>query len=110
MFGLRDLGLSYEQALHGIQTAVLHEMNIWEEKNGGNRYRSEVLKTSDTHPNGPKHTRVGLNMRACDHAALASVLIEKGVITEEEYLERLRLFANEELARYEDSHPEVTFR
>jgi len=36
-------------------------------------------------------------------------LIEKGLIGEEEYLNRLRLLANEELARYQESHPGVTF-
>lgn len=107
---LRDLGLSYEEALHGLQTAVLHDMNVWERKNDGIRIKDEVLRTRDTHPNGPKHLRVGHDCRASDHMALVSLLIEKGIITEEEYAERVRLALNDELAGREDKHPGVKFR
>ena len=78
-----DLGLSYEVAAHGMQSAVAYEMN----KNSG--------------PTEPKHLRVGVNSAMTDHAALAFLLIAKGLITEEEYLEALRLAMNHELARYQ---------
>lgn len=42
--------------------------------------------------------------------ALASLLIEKGFITEEEYVERMRLALNDELAGRQDKYPGVTFR
>lgn len=49
----------------------------------------------------PKHLRVGLDMRACDHAALVRLLIAKGIVTDEEYLEAVADEAEQEKARYE---------
>jgi len=94
----RDLGLTYEQAAHGMQTAVAFEIE---------QQRGDDPNTRST---SPKHLRVGINARAVDHAALAYILIRKGIITEAEYLEELRLAMNDELARYQDAHPPVTFR
>jgi hypothetical protein len=48
-----------------------------------------------------KHLRVGVDMRAADARGLAELLIAKGVFTRDEYIEHMRLAANEELARYE---------
>jgi hypothetical protein len=48
-----------------------------------------------------KHLRVGIDMRASDAGALAELLMSKGIITRKEYLDSLRLAANEELDRYE---------
>lgn len=111
---LRDLGLSYEEALHGLQTVVLHDMNQWETnqaaKFGMKAYKAGDMRTLDQHPNGPKHLRVGHDCRTSDHMALASLLIEKGIVTEEEYAERVRLALNDELAGREEKHPGVKFR
>lgn len=87
LFGLKwnDLGLTYEEAAHGMQSAVAFEMNK----------RSE--------PTEPKHLRVGVNAAMVDHSALVNLLIKKGIITEEEYLEELRLAMNHELDRYQKS-------
>lgn len=82
----KDLGLTYEQAAHGIQTAVGYEQHS--EKRGGQDHI--------------KHLRTGLDCRAADAMGLATLLIEKGIITQAEYLEHMRLAANTELARYED--------
>ncbi len=59
---------------HAIQTGVLYELEL------------EHPGIGDT-PVGRfiKHLRTGNNLRACDHAALAHLLIEKGVITTAEY-------------------------
>lgn len=100
---LRDLGLSYEQAAHGIQTAVLHDQNLYEAGRGKD-------SPPDHHPNGGKHLRVGLNLSKSDMLGLAMLLIQKGIITPEEYIEAMRLGANEELARYQELHPGLTFR
>lgn len=93
LFGNRwnDLGLSYEAALHGMQSAVAFEMNK----------RSQ--------PTEPKHLRVGINSAMVDHSALANLMIKKGIITEEEYLEELRLAMNHELDRYQ-KHLDLTGR
>lgn len=89
----KDLGLTYEEALHGMQSGVFHEMNKGADK-------------STT----PKHLRVGINSSMISDAALAYLLIKKGIITEEEYKEELRLVANNELALYESRHPGIIFR
>jgi len=87
---MRDLGLDYEAAGHGIQSAIRFEMT----KIG--------FPDSGMLVNFLKHLRVAVDMRASDTHGLASLLIEKGLISGEEYAEAMRLAANEELARYED--------
>lgn len=82
---MRDLGLSYEDALHGVQSAVKYELT----QRG---WRGEQVEW--------KHLRVGLDARAADAQGLATLLISKGLITSEEYVEHVRLAMNEELARY----------
>lgn len=78
-----DLGLTYEQAMHGVQSGVAYEM-----ANGGAATE-------------PKHLRTGINSAMVNDAALARLLIAKGIITEGEYVEEVRLEANRELLRYE---------
>ena len=90
----RDLGLPYTKAMHGVQSAVAYEIGIGH--------------TSDKTPKG---LRVGVNAALVDGAALARLLIQKGVITIDEYAEAVRLQANEELAAYETRHgPGKRFR
>jgi len=84
----RDLGLTYEAAAHGIQSAIAYGM----EQDG-------------IHIVGPatsmmKHMRVGVDLARAEFGALSAILIKKGVITGAEYAEMMRLAANEELARY----------
>ena len=85
----RDLGLTYEQALHGIQSAVAFEM----EKSG-------VGCTGEA-AHMIKHMRTGIDSCKADMAGLAGLLIKKQIITLPEYIELLRLSLNEELWRYE---------
>jgi hypothetical protein len=92
---MRDLGLSYEQAAHGIQSAIRFEMS----RNG---LPEEGRDSIGTIVNMLKHLRVGVDTRASDAGGLATLLIKKGVFTMEEYLEHMRLAANDELARYQD--------
>lgn len=75
--------LSYEQALHGIQTGIALEI-----ERGSNCA-------------SPKHLRVGVNSAMCEHAAIVRLLIAKGIITEEEYAEAITDEFNRELARVE---------
>jgi hypothetical protein len=89
---MRDLGLSYEAAGHGVQSAIRFEMS---QQGFADDEQDKIVHML-------KHLRVGLDMRAADHSALAELLVAKGVITEAEYIEQMRLAANEELARYEE--------
>lgn len=84
---MRDLGLSYEAAAHGVQSAIKFEMGQRGWLGGDEEW---------------KHLRVGIDARAADAHGLAELLIAKGVFTVEEYAEYMRLAMNEELARYED--------
>ena len=52
-------------------------------------------------PVQPKHLRVGVDMSKADMKGLARLLIEKGVFTEDEYLEAVLKSAEEEAADYE---------
>lgn len=49
----------------------------------------------------PKHLRVGVNAAMSEQGALASLMIEKGLFTEEEYLDALIEYAEREVDRYE---------
>lgn len=95
---LKDLGLSYEEALHGVQSAIRYRM-----ENGGRSHE-------------PKHMRVGIDMGKADMCGLATLLIAKGVFTPEEYVEHLRIAANQELHMHEEEiraltgNPAISFR
>jgi len=90
---MRDLGLSYEEASHGVQSAVRYEMTkLGFPDDAPDRVVIAMLK----------HMRVGVDLRAADAGGLARLLIDKGIFTADEYIEHMRLAANEELARYQD--------
>jgi hypothetical protein len=74
---------TYEQALHAMQTGVAFIM-------GREPQETEA-----------KHLRVGVNSAMCDNAALARLLIQKGVISEQEYLAAIAKEMNNEADRYE---------
>jgi hypothetical protein len=82
----KDLKLSYEAALHGVQSAIAYKRQKMAE-----RERREELK----------HHRVGIDSAHCSQAAIAMLLIEKGIFSEAELNEALRLLVNNELALYE---------
>jgi hypothetical protein len=87
---MRDLGLDYNSAAHGVQSAIRFEMT--------------KLGIPDSGPivDFIKHLRVGLDCRAADMAGLSGLLIKKKIISLNEYNEYMRLAMNEELARYQD--------
>ena len=78
---LKDLGLTYMEASHGVQSAIVHAMR-----------EPEYYSAAE-----PKHLRVGVDLRASDAAGLARLLIDKGLFTLDEYCEYMRLAANQEL-------------
>lgn len=80
---MADEKLSYEEALHGIQSGI----------------RLEIENGSDCA--SPKHLRVGLNASKSDQAGLVRLLISKGIFTEEEYVEAVTDAINCELEREE---------
>lgn len=84
---LVDLGLTYEQAAHGVQTAIKHRMDT--EDRSSHDFVSQ------------KHLRTGIDMSKADMLGLAYLLIKRGVITQEEYVEAMRLAANHELNMHE---------
>jgi hypothetical protein len=99
---LRDTGdtsmtLPYDVACHAMQTGVAYEL--------------EKDPTSAT----PKHLRVGINSAMVNDAALAGLLIKKGIITEAEYADAVTSEMNREVERYQEKlfrlyHAVVTLR
>jgi purine-nucleoside phosphorylase len=78
----------YVAAMHAMQSGVAADMETDPNE------RSQGATT-------PKHLRVGVNGALADQAALAKLLIAKGIITEAEYLEAVADAAEAEKARYE---------
>ena len=74
---------AYRAALHAMQTGVAIEME------------------HDAKSTSPKHLRVGVNAAMCDHAALARLLVEKGVITKDEYEAAITAEIQREVERFE---------
>lgn len=75
----------YEGAAHAMQTGVQ-----WELSHGDGRTFNA------------KHTRVGINSAHVSVEALATLLIEKGVFTLEEYTKASADAMEREVARYEE--------
>lgn len=76
----------YADAAHAMQSGVKADMET--------DTRSQGATT-------PKHLRVGVNSALVDSAALAWLLVSKGVITEDEYLDALASGMEREARRYE---------
>ena len=56
----------------------------------------------------PKHLRVGINAAMSDHSGLATLLIEKGVFTREEYVAALADAMEREVKSYQKTMKEGT--
>jgi hypothetical protein len=74
----------YMELAHAMQTGVAMEMNY------------------NPRPTEPKHLRVGVNSAMVENAALVRLLIEKGIITESEWMRALRDSMKTEVESYED--------
>lgn len=77
------------QLLHAIQSGVAQEADL--------DHREGRKEGSSS----PKHLRVGINSVFCSHAALAKLLIDKGIITDEEYQQSILGFLRLEKEAYE---------
>ena len=84
MTNVRDLRAKHEALSHAMQSGVA--MMMEKEPNG---------------ETNPKHLRVGVNAAMIEHGALVKVLIDKGLITEEEYWEAAVANMKAEVASYE---------
>lgn len=73
----------YAAACHAMQSGVAMEMS----------HRPQ--------PTEPKHLRVGVNSALVETGALAKILIDAGIISEEQYREALADAMEREQARYE---------
>lgn len=75
---------TYKELAHAMQTGVAYELE------------------KDPKSGTPKDLRVGLNSAMVNDAALARLLIAKGVITLEEYEAEVTAEMQREVKRYED--------
>lgn len=73
----------YQREAHAMQSGVAMKMN----------YDAKDME--------PKHLRVGVNSAMVDSSALAGLLIEKGIITEDEYAKALADGMQRERENYE---------
>lgn len=73
----------YMKAMHAMQTGIMYLLEL------------------DPTPAEPKHVRVGINSAKCDQAAIAKLLMAKGIITEDEYAKAIADEAEHEVKRYE---------
>ena len=80
---LDELRNRYMALAHAMQAGVAMEMNYW------------------LSPTDPKHLRVGVNAVMSDHGGLVTLLIKKGLITEQEYMEEIVAAMEREKLAYE---------
>lgn len=80
---LASLRAEYEQLLHAMQTGVAYD------------------QAQGSQDGSPKHLRVGINSAMITDAAVAKLLIDRGVFSELEYTEAVVEEAKREVARYE---------
>jgi hypothetical protein len=74
----------YKRLAHAIQTGIAYEMEF------------------DAAVTAPKHLRTGLNASMSDFGSLGRLLIEKGVITKEEYFAAMLDGLHREVEMYEE--------
>lgn len=80
---IEDAKARYMRAVQAMQSGVAMMMNI------------------SPKATQPKHLRVGVNSSMVDHAGLVSLLIEKGIITDEEYISCIADAMEREVTLYE---------
>lgn len=78
---IQEKAQRYAQLAHAIQSGIEYDKNEFEREH--------------------KHLRLGINTAHTDHAALVSLLMRKGVITEDEYWDALLESLEREVERYE---------
>lgn len=84
----------YIRACHAMQSAVAFELECGSEKVAGAT---------------PKYLRVGVNSALVEFGALVKLMVDKGLITLEEFDKALADAMEAEVARYQAIYPGVTF-
>lgn len=79
-----DVTDRYQRAAHRVQTAI-----------------ATLMAMPGYNATDPKHLRVGIDMSKSDMGGLATLLIEKGVITQDEYIEAVTAAAEREALSFE---------
>lgn len=87
MANIEKLRERYLALCHAVQT--------------GSAYHIQTSAPGDTNPASPKHLRTGINIAMRDHASVVKLLMQKAVITEEEYMQALVDGMEEEVAMLE---------
>lgn len=80
----------YAHLCHAMQSGVKTDIGTWKPTPGDTEHGTSVT-----------HLRVGVNSAHCDHSALVKILIDKGIITEEEYFDAAIFTMVEEVKDYE---------
>lgn len=73
----------YAAACHAMQTGVKHDLNL------------------NPQAGSPAEARVGINIALRDHGSLIGLLVDKGLITQEEYEKAMADGMEEEVKMYE---------
>ena len=81
---LQEKRAKYARLAHAVQSGVKAKMEI------------------DGSETTPKHLRVGVNMAMIDSAAVGMLLLRKGIISEEEYVDALIDRTQQEVEMYEE--------
>ena len=90
---LKELSERYQRLAHAMQSGVKMVMN-WED--GPQPDNIEESSTS------PKHLRTGINAAMSDAGGLVRLLIDKGIITQEDYLTAICEAMEDVVKRYEE--------
>jgi len=80
----------YLDACHAMQTGVKYEME------------KDLLRGVEPHATTPKHLRVGVNSALVSHGALVKLLVEYGVLNEDDYIKSQADAMEAEVALYEE--------
>lgn len=86
---IEDDRARYERAAHAMQSGVAAEMGFHEAHGGTSSATS------------PKHLRTGVNVAMRDHSSIVSLLIRKGILTDEEVMAALADGMEEEVRLHE---------
>ncbi len=89
----------YHKAMHAMQTGV--KLRLTREAPQV-EYGKQV---PDEQECSPKHLRVGVNSALVNSSALVLLLVDKGIITEDEYCATLAHFMEQDVASYQDDLP-----